>query len=167
MCVKLNINCYRRRDLLPGRDCRYHQTRKIRHTRVYSDKGKRYKRAHEWKKKRLRIESVCKKPFVYAAKASSQREVYFLVEIFVGLQSEREATAVVCSRHSNATRESMFHQRRAERKVRKRPASIPFPKVYSSPFELFLLVSLRVVQLVLFQARNKYVSRHAVFRRGR
>ena len=82
---------------------------------------------------------------------------------------ERERRGVVCSRHSNATRESMFHQRKAREErvgIRKRPV-FPrrFPRFILFPFEQFLLVSLRVARPVLFRARNKYVSRRAVFRR--
>lgn len=60
----------------------------------------------------------------------------------------KEAAGVVCSRHSNATRESMFHQRRVKRKVRFRER---FFKVYSSLFQLFLPLFLRVT-------RNRIVS---------
>lgn len=63
-----------------------------------------------------------------------QRKIYFLVEIFVSFQTEKEAADVVCSRHSNATRESMFHQQKVERKVPKRFALKLILKVYSSPF---------------------------------
>lgn len=114
------------------KNIKYHQKRfenvlsyvpeDVRRCVTQSRTKKRRNRVHKWRTgERLQVESVRVAICLVKRRRRVKENVYFLAEIFVAFSEGRrgrDTVANVCSRHSNAARESMFRHGEVERQVR-------------------------------------------------